>query len=278
MMTSMAVTIPGGIFILLVLYMLFYKFTPLNARQAGLIVGLLALAIYAPIALIYWPGGDVLAFNISIYFMTAYMLGMFFNHREKIKLRAAQGENVKWFHWAPAIIVSFFVVILIIGTIFVTLSKEGLPQGLQKIIVPKSMDSDKITTLFPGVIKNNYHKKEGRYNQYLRQIELLEDRGWKVRKGWLNGSPVAGEAAVFQIIVEDAAGKSINGFQMSGYFMRAADSRDDVEFNMQEVKEGIYQVRLSLPMPGVWNLNINMRYGDEQFDIQASTQIDKSGE
>jgi len=274
-MTEMILTIPVGILVLLVFYMLFYKFTPLNAKQSGFIIGLLALAFYAPVALIYWPGTDVLALNVTVFFMTAYMLGMFFNHREKIKLNNGDDLPVKWFHWAPAVIVSFFVIVLIVDSVFVTLSKEGLPKGLQELIVPERMNAEKVSTLFPGVMHNNYHKKESRYNQYLRQLELIESRGWKIRKGWLKATPLAGENGVFQIMVEDSTGKLVTGLNMKGRFMRAADSHDDIEFEMIEVKPGVHQAKIILLSPGHWNLNIGMLYGKESFELQASTQIGK---
>jgi len=275
-MTALVITIPFGILILSVLYLLFYKLTPLNAKQAGFIISLLALAIYAPVALIYWPGADVLALNVTVFFMTAYMLGVFFNHREQAKLNESGDVLVKWFHWAPAIIVSFFVVVLIVDSIFVTLSKEGLPIGLQEMIVPERMDSSKVSTSFPGVMFNNYHKKESRYNEYLRQKEMLEKRGWNLRKGWLRRTPKAGEESIFQIIVEDANGKNINGLTLKGRFMRAADSRDDVEFSMYESSKGVYQAKLLLSSPGIWNLNVELLHGDERFEIHASTQIPKA--
>jgi len=276
-MTAMALTIPSGILILTILYWLFYRFTPLNAMQSGLVISLLSLAIYAPIALLFWPGVDVLALNVTVFFMTAYMLGVFFSHREKIK-KNDDGAPMKWFHWAPAIIVSFFVVVLIVDAVFVTLSKEGLPKGLQEIIVPDRMDSKKVSTGFPGVMHNNYHKKEGLYNRYLRQMELLASRGWKIRKGWLGQAPAAGEQAIFQIVVEDAAGQTIKGFKINGRLMRAADSRDDIEFSMREVRPGIYQANLTMPSPGVWNLNADLAHTEDRFELQASTQISKAGE
>ena len=275
-MTEMTFTIPAGIILLLMLYLLFYRLTPLNAKQSGFVISLLALAIYAPVALIYWPGADVLALNVTVFFMTAYILGVFFNHREKVKLSEGGDTPVKWFHWAPAIIVSFFLVVLIVDSIFVTLSKEGLPKGLQEMIIPEHMDPAKVSTSFPGVMHNNYHKKESRYNQYLRQIELIESRGWKVRKGWLKSTPVAGDEGVFQIIVEDASGKAMSGFRLNGRFMHAADSHNDMEFSLNEVEHGIYQAKVILLSPGVWNLNIDMHRGKERFELQASTQIGKA--
>ncbi len=276
-MTSMALTIPTGVLLLLLLYMLFYRFTPLNARQSGVVISLLAMAIYFPIALIYWPGADVLAMNITVFFMAAYLMGMLFSHREKLKLEGGAEYQKKWFHWAPAIIVSFFVVILIVDAVFVTLSKEGMPTGLQNLLMSDDSSSSQAEMQFPGVMYNNYHKKELKYNQYLRQLEQIQQRGWKLRKGWLGKTPTTSETGIFQFIIEDASGQSIKGLIVGGRFMRASDSRQDILFDMQETSPGIYQVELLLPHPGLWNVNINFRHGDETYEVHASTRIEEPG-
>jgi len=276
MMTSMAVTIPVGVLILFTLYLLFYRFTPLNARQSGFVISLLALAVYFPVALLYWPGADVLAMNVTVFFMVAYLLGMLFSHREKVKLESGPGVSKKWFHWGPAIIVSFFVVILIVDAVFVTLSKEGLPGGLQALLMPDKLPSEQAEMRFPGVMHNNYHKKEMKYNHFLRQQELIEKRGWKVRKGWLGETPKANQAGIFQLIVEDANGTPISGLITGGRFMHASDGRKDIIFKMKEASSGVYRVELKLGSPGLWNVNINFDKGDEGFEIHASTNIESN--
>jgi len=277
MMTSMALTIPAGVLILFTLYLLFYRFTPLNARQSGFVISLLALAAYLPIALLYWPGADVLAMNVTVYFMVAYLLGMLFSHREKVKSESGSGVSRKWFHWGPAIIVSFFVVILIVDAVFVTLSKEGLPGGLQALLVPDKLPNEQASMRFPGVMHNNYHKKEMKYNYYLRQLELIEKRGWKVRKGWLGETPKTNVTGVFQLIVEDASGVPIRGLIAGGRFMHASDGRKDIIFTMKETSDGVYRTELKLGSPGLWNVNLNFEKGDESFEIHASTSIESSG-
>lgn len=273
MMTSMAVTIPVGVILLWLLYLVFYRWTPLNARQSGFVISLLALAFYLPYALIYWPGADVLALNITIYFMAAYLMGMFFSHREKMRQDESASRN-KWFHWAPALIVSFFIVILVVDAVFVTLSKEGLPGGLQSLLISKEDQSEQSLMRFPGVMHNNYHKKEARYNNYLRQLELLQSRGWKIRKGWLGTTPAVDQQGVFQVVVEDQSGKKIPGMKVSGRFMHAADGRYDVEFAMHEQATGVYRADMKLARPGLWNVNIDIIHGDEVFEIHASTRIE----
>jgi len=276
-MTSMALTIPTGVLLLWLLYLLFYRFTPLNAKQSGFVISLLALAIYFPIALIYWPGADVLAMNVTVFFMVAYLLGMLFSHREKMKLLDSKGQSQKWFHWGPAIIVSFFVVILVVDAVFVTLSKEGIPKGLQQLLMSDDSSSSQAEMQFPGVMYNNYQKKELKYNQYLRQLEQIQERGWILRKGWLGKTPSTNETGIFQFVVEDASGLNISGLKVSGRFMRASDSRQDVLFDMKETSPGIYQVELLLPFQGLWNVNINFSRKDDVYEVHASTIIESAG-
>lgn len=278
MMTSMAVTLPLGVLTLLLLYLLFYRFTPLNARQSGFVISLLALAIYFPIALLFWPGADVLALNVTVFFMVAYLLGMLFSHREKVRAETVPGASGKWFHWGPAIIVSFFVVILIVDAVFVTLSKEGLPGGLQALLVSDKQTSETANMRFPGVMHNNYQKKELKYNHYLRQLELIDARGWTVRKGWLGKAPVSNESGVFQLVVEDASGVPISGLIAGGRFLHASDGRKDIVFSMKESASGVYQVELALNGAGLWNVNINFEKDAEEFEIHASTNIGSNTE
>lgn len=269
--TDMITTIPAGIIVIALLYQLLYRLTPLNAKQAGFVVSLLTLAIYFPVALLYWPGADVIAMNVTVFFMVLYMMGMFFSHREH---QAKAGyTSGKWFHWGPAIIIGFFATILIVDGVFVTVSKEGLPGALQSIVLPESQDAKHVKTLFPGVSYNHYQKKETLYNEYLRQQEEMQRRGWKVRQGWLGKTPEAKQSAIFQFVVMDQSGKKVKGLNVKGRFMRASDSHFDKEFVMKEIRSGIYQVGISLPLAGLWNLNLKLTDGNKHFELRGSTTI-----
>ena len=273
-MTSLALTVPVGIFVLLLLYLVFYRFTPLNAKQAGLVISLLSLAIYFPMVLIEWPGADVLALNVTVYFMTAYILGMFFSHRERVRMLRDEDVRLKWFHWGPAIIVGFFVTILVVDSVFVTLSREGLPDALQSLFM-SSEDDGPVDTGFPGLMFNHYQKKEAQYNRYLRQQERMRELGWTVRKGWLGLTPDAGERGIFQIMVVDDKGQNIKDLSIEGRFMRAADERKDIKFTMTQQSAGVYQAALNVTEPGLWHVNIRMRSGDESFELFASTSVNE---
>jgi nitrogen fixation protein FixH len=131
---------------------------------------------------------------------------------------------------------------------------------------------------FPGVMYNNYQKKELKYNHYLRQLEQMQQRGWRLRKGWLGKAPTTSDAGIFQLVIEDASGRNIEGLKVGGRFMRASDSRQDILFDMKETSPGVYQVELLLPHPGLWNVNISFSQGDEAYEVHASTRKQELGE
>jgi nitrogen fixation protein FixH len=271
-MHGMGTTIPAGIGIIVLLYLVLYRFTPLNTKHSAFIVSLLSLVVYFPVAILFWPGVDVMVLNVTAYLMTSYILGILFTYREARKRGDANG---KWFHWAPAIIVGFFVLILVVDAIFVTISVEGIPESVKKSLTHKGEDQS-VRTVFPGLVHNNYYKKESKFNEYLRQVEAIRKKGWHIHKGWLGKTPKAGKEGIFQVVLEDKEGKRIDGVELHGRFMRPSDSRKDVRFQMKEISTGQFQVRIVLPEPGAWDLSLQLHKDDVRYNLRASTTIDEN--
>ena len=268
-MTGLGQTIPLGISIIVILYLLLYRFSPLNTKMSAFVVVLLSMVIYFPYALHFWPGLDVLVLNVTAFAMTSYILGIMFTYR--VASQQAGGSG-KWFHWAPALIVGFFVTLLIVDGIFVSVSMKGIPDELEKVMMHEK-NGQGMNTVFPGVVSDNNYKKESRYNQYLRNEEAFMKAGWKIRKGWLNKTPKAGEEGTFQIIMNDRDGKQITGARLFGRFMRPSDSRKDVLFNMQEVTPGVFQAKVRLPSPGAWMLSLQIEKDTLKYNMRASTTL-----
>jgi len=258
-------SLPIGLALEALLFFLLYRLSPLNGVQAALVGLLLTLAIFLPYSLLHWSSVDVFVLHIVVFIMAAYLAGV---------LTYGDRNAQRRFHWAPALIVLFFVVIIVVDSVFVTMSIRGLPDSLRESILPIPKSKHRVSTIFPGVVPDNNYQKESRFNAYITQREQQKARGWVIRKGWLQGVPTDNQEAVFQVQLQDHQSRPLTGLTLQGRFLRPADSRLDRDFSMNEVKPGIYRVAISLPVAGVWNLQLNALDGDTQlYEIKASTTI-----
>jgi len=262
--------LPLGIGIEVLVFLLMYLLTPLSGKQAALIVAILSLGAVVIYSLSDWPGADVLALYVAALAITAYLLGIVSNAREN--RRASKQADGRWFHWAPAAIVIFFVVLLVLDGVLVVISSQGLPDQIADFLLPESTAHKQARSVFPGTVANDFQKKESLYNEYLDQVRRQEQRGWKVNKGWLN-DPVAGQQASFQVQVSEADGAPLQFAQVSGIFQRPSDSRLDYRFSMQEIEPGLYRTVLALPEPGVWHLVLSVKRGAQSHELHGSTSV-----
>lgn len=251
--------IGGGVLAELLLFVLLRRLLRLDGKAAGLAVGLAVLLLYVPWAILTWPGADVFAIHLAIFLTFAYALGM-------VGSRVGRG----W-HWAPALIVAFFVLVVATNVVFLGVAEQGIT-GLFAELLPPPKGARVVDSRFPGTVSHDYQEKEALYNDYLRQVEVQEARGWQVRKGWLH-SPVAGQPATFVVAVTDRAGAAVSGATVAGRFLRTSSSRDDFEFNMSEAAPGEYRAPLTMPLHGLWRLVLQIRRGEDLHEIRADTTV-----
>ncbi len=269
MLESM-LALPLGCAAELVLFLLLYRFTPLNGKQAAVVAGMLALNALLVYGLIDWPGADVLALYVAVLTVTAYLFGIVSHARERRRQDREAGR--RWFHWGPALIVIFFILLFALDGLLVVISREGLPEPVADLLLPRPAEQDKVRSVFPGVVARDYQKKESLYNEYLAQVRRQEQRGWRVSKGWLE-TPAAGRPSPFQVQVMERDGAPVEFAAVSGVFQRPADSRLDQAFAMREIEPGLYRIEIGLPRPGLWNLVLQVRRGEQLHELHASTSV-----
>lgn len=258
--------LPLAVAIEVLVFLLTYLLTPLKGKQAALVVALLSTGAVVIYSLADWPGADVLALYVAVLAVSAYLLGIVSNAREH------QQASGRWFHWGPAVIVIFFVLLLALDGVLVVISSQGLPAPVADFLLPDSTAHQQARSVFPGTVANDFQKKESLYNQYLEQVKRQQQRGWQVNKGWLS-KPVAGRQAAFQVQVSEADGTALQFAQVSGIFQRPSDSRLDYSFTMQEIEPGLYRVILALPEPGMWSLALTVKRGSQVHELHASTSV-----
>jgi len=268
-MTSLVYTLLGGAFIIVVLFVLALKILRVEPKALAGLMALLVLGVFVPVSIIFWPGADVFAVHLAIYMITVYALGIIFSQRA-INLQAGG----HWFHWGPAAIIGFFMFIVAVDAILIVLAQKGLHMEVALKFLPEPRSGGKVSSFFPGTVSHDFREKEDLFNRYIEQRQRQQERDWQVRLGWYE-APRAGQKAIFQIHVTDKSGKAITEANVTGNFMRPADSKLDQAFTMQQGKPGFYQVELNLPVPGQWELVLNIKQGDALHEIRARTKIQK---
>jgi len=260
-----SVILPAGIGVLLIVVLFFllkWRF-PAAGRPIAAILGVLALAAYAPYAITHWPGADVVAMVVSLLVITAFMLGL---------ISPPTAEKKMTFHWGPAAIIAFFAVIILLDSIFLTLATRGLSENAASELLPKPDEGTTVTSFFPGTVARNYQRKEQEFNRYNKTINAQITRGWQVRKGWMQGA-VANKPTPFRVEVQDKNGKPVSGATILIKFMRPSDKRQDFTAKIDEIKPGIYQSKVKMPEPGLWEVVIRIHRGEEMHEIRAQTDV-----
>ncbi len=273
-MINQASSLLLGVFVIIAVFIGVYRGLHWRGKQAAMLVALAVIGVYVPIAIVYWPGGDVFAMHIAIYLVSVYILGIITMSRDA---RFADGaETGRWFHWGPAAIVIFFACIIAVDSVLMVVAQQGIGSGLAKLILPEA-DSGKgeVSSFFPGVVKHNFQQKEDQYNEYRERLLEQKKRGWSVHKGWI-GTAVAGKPAKFRVEVSDHQQKLVQGAQVTGHFMRSSDSRLDRLFTMKEVSPGIYETQVSLPVSGRWDLVLSILKDGQLHEVTAVTTIGNS--
>lgn len=257
------------------LFLVLYWLSPMNAKQTALVVALISIAALVVFSLLSWPGADVLAMYIAVLALTAYLLGIVAHAREK--QHADNRGGGRWFHWAPAVIVIFFVLLFALDGVLVVVSREGLPGPIADRLLPRTGVQQPVRSVFPGTVANDFQKKESMYNEHLAQVKRQQERGWQVNKGWLK-TPLVGARVPFQVKVTESDGEPVRFAEVSGVFQRPSDSRLDQVFVMKEIQPGLYRVILALPEPGVWNLALKVQRGKQLHEVHASTSVQAARE
>ena len=267
-MSNLLVSLGLGTGLIVLTSLVLARFSPLGAARSAGLAGLVALMVYLPLAAMHWPGADVLAVHVAVYLLTAFACGVLLRVRE----RSRNSQGAGRLHWGPALIIGFFVFLVAINAVFIRLADLGVSPRLSEALFPASTGEGRFSSAFPGVVSHDFYEKEALYNAYLAQVERQQERGWRIRQGWI-GKPLPQTPTVFRVAAQTRDGDPLPGAQVTGQFLRPADSRLDLAFAMREVQPGVYEAELTLPAPGRWNLVLQVRKGDDLHEVRASTSV-----
>ena len=268
-MSAILTTLPGGILFIAIVFLILNKLTHWDAKVIAGLMALLVIGVYVPVAIVFWPGADVFAIHLALYLVTIYVLGIIGMQRAS----HLQSESSRpWFHWGPAAITGFFLFIVAVDSILIVVAKKGINMDVAGHFLPEPKSGGKVSSFFPGTVNRDYRQKEDQFNDYVAMRDQQQQRNWQVRTGW-QSTPYVGKPVEFLIQIQDKDGKPVTGAKASGKFIRPANSDLDLAFSMHEDEAGLYRTRITLSEPGQWQLSLQIKRGEEQHEVRATTEV-----
>ena len=268
-MTNILVTLLGGVSLIATVFIVLYSVSNMSGKMVAIVMAFTVTTIYVPISIFNWPGADVFAIHIALYLVSVYVLAIITSQRDA---RRKAGKEGFGFHWAPAAIVLFFVILIIMDSFFIMFATKGMDSSVARLLLPAPRSGGKVSLHFPGTVSHDYHQKQNQYNDYLERFETQKIRNWTIRKGWL-GEAVVNKPAIFRVEIKTNTDQVVKNAKVSGIFLRPADSKLDKSFTMQEIEPGIYQQSITLTQPGNWDLILKIHKNNDKHEVRAKTVI-----
>ena len=268
-MDNILVTLLGGVLSIAAIFILLYRVTNMSGKMVAVVMAFAVTAFYVPISIFVWPGADVFAIHIALYLVSVYVLGIVTSQRD---VRRQSGKEGFGFHWAPAAIVTFFVILLIMDSFFIMFATKGMSTDVANWLLPPPQSGGKVSSHFPGTVSHDYHQKQNQYNDYLKRFESQKVLNWTIRKGWL-GEAIVNQPAIFRVEIKTNENKAVKNARINGTFLRPADSKRDMTFTMVEVEPGVYQQSINLTEPGNWDLILKIDKDKDHHEVRAKTVI-----
>ncbi len=116
----------------------------------------------------------------------------------------------------------------------------------------------------PGLVERDYYEK-GRHHErtVLQQIEADRQLGWKI--GVTMDKPIPNQQQTLRFTLTDRAGQPVSGVEGTVTFYRPSGAKHDFTVQVNEVHKGIYESEVTLPLPGVWDLQFALAQGEKSY-------------
>ena len=254
---SMTETLFGGLLVAAVLFFVVRK-AGLSNFWAGLISGVLPFTAYIAYSIQHWPGGDVLTIHFAVYLANAGLLIVF----------GGMQKNKQSMHWAPKLIIGFFVGLVLLNAIFLSVATRGLPDLLTRSILPNPANRQ-VHTGFPGVIPHDRNKL---YESHVQDIEQQKNLAWNVE---VLGLDILKNNLASTVVIKlsDNQQQPITGATVTIELWRMANSADDQTIRFSETSPGEYHAMLRLSDEGLWLSDLEVLKGEAHYALKQPISV-----
>lgn len=249
-MNNTFVTLFSGLGAVLALYALLGRVRSLHPMLRALLAGLVPLTAYFILIVGGWPGLDVAAIHISVFLAAALVLYAVTQFR----------KSSERLHWAPKILIAFFIGLVFFNAGLLYVSNAGLPVGLATWWL--GGNGQAVHSGFAGVVPHGENAARA-VSSELARTHRESQSGWRVETEGLDG-----EAAVRPVVirVRDRTGLPVDDARVEIRVSRpgASESGHTEMFGM--TAPGVYAGDVSLPGKGRWLVDLSLsRAGETRY-------------
>ena len=122
----------------------------------------------------------------------------------------------------------------------------------------------------PGLVVDNYYERGEHYEKTMLKRQA-QDPGWKMKL--TTSEPLmVGKKQIINIAVVDKAVQAVNRDSVVLNIYRPSDKNEDFSLPMRRIDDGLYEVEVSFPLPGVWDVLVSIPNMD--FEVNLPQRID----
>lgn len=241
-MTTMT-TLFGGLSAVLVLYVVGGVFRSLPPMLRAVLSAVIPLMAYFVLIVGRWPGLDVVAIHVSVFSATALVLFAITQFRRR------GGERM---HWAPKLLITFFVGLVFINATLLQIATKGLPEPLARWWLGSKGGA--VYSGFSGAVPHGEGAAKAvssELSEAHRELQL----GWQVK---VSGLESLGKVNPIQIRIRDRTGLPVERVDAEIRLLRPGATEPTLTLPLKAQEAGVYTGVLTLPATGRWLLEMRL--------------------
>ncbi len=254
---TMTETLFGGLLAAAFLFFVVRK-AGLSNFWAGILSGVVPFIAYLAYSSQHWPGGDVLTIHFAVYLANAGLLIVFGGMQKK-------KESL---HWAPKLMIGFFISLVLLMAMLLSISSRGLPDSLVRLMLPNP-SSGQVHTGFPGLIPHDRNKL---YEPHLQELEQQKNLAWNVSVEGLDGLK-SNLVSNVVIRLSDKQHQPIIAATVTMELWRMANSADDQTIQFSEHNPGEYHATIRLTDEGLWLTDLEIVKGEAHYALKQPIAV-----
>lgn len=220
-----------------------------NFWSAVIAAGVPSLA-YMVYAVFDWQGLDVVTMHVIAYPTVAFLL---------YHLAGARGATATRVHWAPKLMIAFFVFLTALFAGFVHIAGQGLPPALARMLLPETTGGD-IHTGFAGVVAHGGDAAKV-IGHHRRMESRLARLGWRVEVEGLDGLR-PDSAMPVRVRILDRDGGAVADARV-GLGLGHPGQPPVRVLELTAGADGAHRVDATLPGSGVWLATLTLEGAGE---------------